>query len=174
MGEPVAEVGYLAGLCGHDGTVWIKALIDADGHLQVDAVSSGLPTGAATEATLAELSARVGDETSPAAGSVNKQLETLLTAILYRATAPAIYNVTMTSADTEYSQAMPANCKKFCIKCRGEYDIKLAFTENESGTTYITIPSGQCYWDDLIRDASLTLYFQCATAGQVAEITAWN
>jgi hypothetical protein len=36
-----------------------------------------LPSGAATEATLAELNTRVGDESAPAAGTVNKQLETL-------------------------------------------------------------------------------------------------
>jgi len=92
----------------------------------------------------------------------------------YVATTPYLYNVTMTSANVEYSQAMPGNCKKFTVKCRGEYDIKLAFTLAESGTTYITIPSGQNYWDDLIRDVVLTLYFQCATAAQVVEIVAWN
>lgn len=41
MGEPIATVGDLAGICGHDGTDWIKALIDAAGHLQIDVVDSG-------------------------------------------------------------------------------------------------------------------------------------
>lgn len=41
MGETIATVGDLAGLCGHDGTDWIKALIDAAGHLQIDVVDSG-------------------------------------------------------------------------------------------------------------------------------------
>lgn len=41
MGEPIATVGDLAGVCGHDGTDWIKALIDAAGHLQIDVVDSG-------------------------------------------------------------------------------------------------------------------------------------
>lgn len=35
-----------------DGTDWYAALIDGSGHLQVDVVSSGLPSGAATETTL--------------------------------------------------------------------------------------------------------------------------
>jgi len=38
---------------GSDGTDWIAALIDALGHLQVDVVGSGLPSGAATQVTLA-------------------------------------------------------------------------------------------------------------------------
>ena len=35
MGEPIAEVGYLAGICGHDGTDWEKVLIDASKRLVV-------------------------------------------------------------------------------------------------------------------------------------------
>jgi len=93
---------------------------------------------------------------------------------LASATTPAIYNVTMTNADTEYSQALPTDCKKLLVKCRGGYDIKLAFASGESGTNYITIPSGSALCETLIKAASLTLYFQCATAGQVAEIVAWS
>lgn len=147
---PEGHVAILA----YDSSIdkWRAVYVDASGNLQVDVVDSG-------GATL---------------GDLETLLTTLTTAILYRSTAPYVYNVTMTDADTEYSQAMPSQVKKFCIKCRGEYDMKLCFTAEGSGTTYITIPSGQCYWDDMIRDASLTLYFQCATAAQVAEITAWN
>lgn len=152
MGEPISTVGQLAGICGHDGTEWLKALIDAAGHLQIDIIDSG------------------GSDLQ----DVVDQLEILAAATLYRSTTPYLYNVTMTLADTEYSQVLPSQTKKFCIKCRGEYDIKLAFTAEASGTTYLTVPSGQCYWDDLVRDAVLTLYFQCGTAAQVAEITAWN
>ena len=35
MGEPIAEVGYLAGICGHDGADWQKLKVDADGRLEV-------------------------------------------------------------------------------------------------------------------------------------------
>lgn len=91
-----------------------------------------------------------------------------------QATTPTIYNTTMTTASTEYSQALPSNCQKFLIKCRGNYDIKLAFTSTESGTTYLTIPAGMAYSEDLIRPSTQTLYFQCATAAQVAEIIAWS
>ena len=91
-----------------------------------------------------------------------------------KATTPVVYNVTMTSANTEYSRALPANTKKFLIRCREEYAIKACFASGASGTTYITVPSGMSYWEDLIQPATLTLYFQCATAAQVAEIVAWS
>lgn len=152
MGEPIAEVGYLAGICGHDGDAWEKILIDASRRLVVVVADSG------------------GSDLQ----DVVDQLEILVAATPYRSTTSAIYNVTMTTANTEYSQALPSQTKKFTVKCRGKYDVKLAFTAEASGTTYITIPSGLCYWDDLIRDAVLTLYFQCATAAQVVEIVAWN
>ncbi len=86
---------------------------------------------------------------------------------------PTIYNILMTNADQEYSQALPMDTWKFTIKCRGAYDLKLAFVETGSGILYITIPAGQTYWDDGVRAAATTLYFQCATAAQVAEIVAW-
>lgn len=69
------------GLLGYDSVDddFPTLLVDSDGHLQIDVLTSGLPTGGATEATLAELSARVGNEISPASGTVNKQLADLLT-----------------------------------------------------------------------------------------------
>jgi len=87
---------------------------------------------------------------------------------------PAVYNVTMTNAATEYSQALPANTRKFLLKCRGVYAIQVCFTSGESGTKYVTVPANQTYSEDQINAATLTLYFQCATAAQVAEIIAWS
>jgi len=42
-------------LLAWDGTAYRPATIDAAGHLQIDVLTSGLPAGAATEATLATL-----------------------------------------------------------------------------------------------------------------------
>lgn len=72
MPHPVSMVGW-------DGTDFRIALVDALHHLQVDILSGALPTGAATEATLAEVSARIGDETGPAAGSLNELLRVIET-----------------------------------------------------------------------------------------------
>ena len=54
MGEAIAKVGYLGGLCGHDGTGWLKVKTDANGYLYV--VGTGT-TGAmeVTQDTPAEL-----------------------------------------------------------------------------------------------------------------------
>ena len=39
MGEPIAGVGYLAGICAHDGTDWQKLKIDSEGRLEVSVVA---------------------------------------------------------------------------------------------------------------------------------------
>ena len=39
MSEPIAGVGYLAGICAHDGTDWQKLKIDAEGRLEVSVVA---------------------------------------------------------------------------------------------------------------------------------------
>ena len=135
-----------------NGTAWQWALVDAAGHLQLDVVTSGLPGGAATAANQAAI----------------------IAAMLNRATTPAVYNVTMTLAATEYNQALPANTKKFLIKCRTDYAIQVCFVALGSGTLFVTVPPGMTYWEDLIQPATLTLYFQCAVAAQVAEIVAWS
>ena len=89
------------------------------------------------------------------------------------ATSPTIYNLTLTDANTEYSQALPANTTKYVVQCRTDDDVKMSFTSGESGTKYLTIHGGQSYWEDLVK-ISPTLYFQSATAGVVVEIVAWT
>lgn len=85
-----------------------------------------------------------------------------------------IRNVTMTLADTEYGQAMPAHTKKFMVKCRTNYPVQLCFTALGSDTLYITIPPGQTYWEDILYPLVTTLYFRCPVAAQVLEIVAWS
>ena len=80
----------------------------------------------------------------------------------------------MTSASTEYSQALPDGTVKFTVQCRAAYATKLCFTSEASGTTYITIPASGTYCEDGINTSGRTLYFQCGTAAQVMEIIAWT
>ncbi len=96
---------------------------------------------------------------------------------LSSADTPAIYNVTMTLADTEYSQALPSNCKKFLIHTRDGTAFRLAFVTGKVATPtapYFTVPSANSYNEDLIQPSTLTLYFGCAEAGKVIEIIAWT
>ena len=155
---------------------------DQDETQPVSAASLPLPDGATTEATLATLSTEATLELARVLlasldgkdFATQTTLAAILAAQVNRAATPVVYNVTMTNANTEYSQALPANAKKFLIKCRGAFAVKVCFTSEESGATYLTIPAGMAYYEDLIQPSSLTLYFQCATAAQVAEIVAWS
>ena len=130
--------------------------------------------GTATEYTLRLILTELETHTLPTDAATQTTLAAILAAQINRAATPVVYNVTMTNANTEYSQALPANTKKFLIKCRTAYDIKVCFTSGASGTTYLTVPAGSAYCETLIQPAVLTLYFQCATAAQVAEIVAWS
>ena len=87
---------------------------------------------------------------------------------------PAIYNKTMTNANTEYSQAIGEGVVKLSAKCRAFYPVKIAFKSGGSGTAYITIPAGGMWGEDNVSKIPSTLYFQCPTAAQVLEILAWE
>jgi hypothetical protein len=91
---------------------------------------------------------------------------------------PTIYNVTLTSADTEYSQALPANCRAFELQCRSSNAIRVAFVTGKVATPtapYISIKADGSYASrDLSQGASpSTVYLACAAAGVVVEIVAW-
>ena len=90
---------------------------------------------------------------------------------------PTIYNLTLTNAGTEYSQALPANTKKVQIKGRGNVgaDIKLAFAAD--GTTsgpYMTIPAGGQHSMDMVYLNGTTIYLNGTISGEVAEILVWK
>ena len=88
---------------------------------------------------------------------------------------PKVYNVVMAAANTEYSQALPANTKKFLIKLRSTNAfLKIAFAEGESATNYINIPQGSSLNREGIEVSQLTLYFQSTLPNQVCEIETWQ
>ena len=87
---------------------------------------------------------------------------------------PYVYNKTLTDANTEYSQALPANTTRFTLQARTSVDVKLCFTALASGTTYVTIKAGSSYSEEGLDLASTTLYMQSASAGIVVEVVAWT
>lgn len=92
-------------------------------------------------------------------------------------TKPVIYNVTMTLADTEYSQALPPNCRKYEIHLRDWSTFRFAYETGKVATPtepYETIPAGGSKYEEHIRPESLTLYFASPAAGKTAEIEAWS
>jgi len=90
-----------------------------------------------------------------------------------RATAQTIYNVTCTTANTEYSQVAAGTILKFTVKARGGA-VKVCFASGQSGTTYVYLTDGQSWSEDWVSLASPTFYFQSPTAGAVCEIVVWS
>lgn len=83
---------------------------------------------------------------------------------------PRIANVSMTSANTEYSYELPAGIKEFWLKLRTVgYALQLAMVSGESNTTYLTVPSGKIHKESDVKP-STTLYFRSSQANMVAEI----
>jgi len=92
---------------------------------------------------------------------------------------PIIYNVPMTNANTEYSQALPANVKKFVVMIQeNDTAFRVAFVTGKVATPtapYYALPSGASYNEDFVQGsiAALTVYFACGTAGKNIQIIAW-
>lgn len=90
---------------------------------------------------------------------------------------PTIYNITMTNANTEYSQALPAGTKKFTWQCRTAFDVRFAFVTGKVATPtapYMTLKSGAIYYEDGTNLTSITLYLACGTAGKVVELICYT
>lgn len=92
-------------------------------------------------------------------------------------TTPTVYNVTLTLANTEYSQALPANTREFRFRCRTIYDVRYAFVTGKVATPttpYLTLHAGLDYFSDYNNLTSQTLYLASATAGVVVEVEVWT
>ena len=91
---------------------------------------------------------------------------------------PTAYNVTLTVADTEYSQALPANCRGFEFQARTEATVRYAFVTGKVATPtapWLTLKAGDYYYSPPLNQAASpsTLYIGSATAGTIVEILAW-
>ena len=87
---------------------------------------------------------------------------------------PTINNTTITSANTEYSYTFPAGTKAFKIKLENlNALLKVAFVENGSGTTYITVPYGEAL-EMKAKVGGSVIYFQSPSAAQKAQIQSWR
>ena len=149
-----------AALGGTNGD-YVPLIFDANGRLHVNGV---LAAGTA-------LIGKVGiDQTTP--GTTNKVVADPVTA------TPTVYNVTLTSADTEYSQAMVANCRRFEFQCRTSADVRFAFVTGKVATPtapYMTLKAGDSYDSGPNNQGASpsTLYLASADAGVIAEIVSW-
>ena len=96
---------------------------------------------------------------------------------------PFIYNVTMTLADTEYSQQLPRSCKKYLIHTRDESEFRLAFATGIVAVpagAYLTVLEGTRFYEETVNlrvvnaDWDGTLYFASDVTLKVIEIVAWT
>jgi hypothetical protein len=92
-------------------------------------------------------------------------------------TTYTVYNVTLTLANTEYSQALPANTRKIAFRARTTVECRYAFVTGKVAAPtepYSTLKAGAEYTADGINLTSKTLYLASATAGTVVEIEVWS
>lgn len=83
-------------------------------------------------------------------------------------TTPVISNFTATLADTEYSFALPANCKGFVLRSRKIARVNFGYASGVD-TLYFSIPLGGFYTDNNFYTAQ-TIYFSSSVASNVLEI----
>lgn len=90
------------------------------------------------------------------------------------ATTPQVARVSIVSANTEYSYALPTNTKKYTIRLQDMAQLKVAFQVGQSGTDYIPLPSNGIHWEDNLSLTGISLYFQSPSPTQLAIITIWT
>jgi len=94
-----------------------------------------------------------------------------------------IYNLTMTDANTEYSQALPANCKYFTLQTEDGTAVRIAFVTGKVATPtapYFTIRANSAYNSPekvnpcTTPGTPLTVFAACADAGKVLQLICWK
>jgi hypothetical protein len=89
--------------------------------------------------------------------------------------SPTIYNLTLTTAATEYSQVIPSGTKRIEVSNRNNQLLRLAFVSGGTSVAWLTISPGASYSEVDLAVTSLTVYLQAPSAsGSVAEIIAWS
>jgi len=83
---------------------------------------------------------------------------------------PTLEEVSLPTANTEVSHALPAGTKRFVIQNRDDGMLKLAYVATESGTKYMTIPPGGVYERDRLKGGTITVYLQSPKAAQTVVI----
>jgi len=88
-----------------------------------------------------------------------------------------LFNITLTLADTEYSQLIPSGVKELRFRCRTLHDVRYGWESGVVATPtepYCTLPSGHDYASDKNDLTGKTLYIASSTAGVVVELEVWE
>lgn len=92
------------------------------------------------------------------------------------ATAPTLYVITCTVADTEYSQLLPDNTKRISMKFRNYVAGRFAFVTGKVATPtdpYGSLDSGQPFNESDLNLSTKTIYVASSTAGAKVEVWVW-
>jgi thymidine phosphorylase len=122
-----------------------------------------------TDNGLVEVATRVDDPVT------HEKLDSVITALggaPTNDTTATIFNVPAALANTEYSQALPADTKGFVLSARNGSKIKLAYALGDTSINYITINSCFGFEDNNFYSAQ-TIYFAASSAGETIEIVAY-
>ena len=96
---------------------------------------------------------------------------------MYAVSTPTVYNITLTLADTEYSQLLPSGLREMRFRCRTGHDCRYAFETGKvaaSVSPWLTLPAGSDYYSDENDLSGKTIYFASSTAGVVIELEVWK
>ena len=92
-------------------------------------------------------------------------------------TIPEVFNVTLTVADSQYTQDLPDATKRFTVQCRTANDVRFAFVTGKVAgpvAPYETLKSNQSYYEDNLFIEDTTIYLASSIAGVVVEIIIWK
>ena len=91
-------------------------------------------------------------------------------------TTPAIQNLSMPTAGTEYSFTIPAGAVAAEFFSRECGKLQFSFVATQSGTTYRTVFPGAEYQIDLLDagNAAITVYIQSTKDNDILEIVTWS
>lgn len=99
---------------------------------------------------------------------------TTVRARLIQAKVPTIYNLSMPTSGTEYSQALSENTKKIMVKTRDRTaKLRIAFVSGNTNTLWITLEAGAVFFEENLDLEGATIYLQSDKNGQVVEILQW-
>lgn len=90
--------------------------------------------------------------------------------IISPATTPKITNLSMATANTEYSHTLVDNLKILQVRLRNCSKAQISFSSGESSSKYFTILPGNMFEVHSLNFSSKTLYLQANSNGEVAEI----
>ncbi len=95
------------------------------------------------------------------------------------ATTIAVYNISLPSPNTEYSQALPSDCAGIEFWSRAGYPVRFAFVTGKVAAPtepYLTMKANAFYESPGMLDlSSTTIYFAtAASVGDTIEMMVWS